>query len=79
MCRFSSELQREFSSGYSHGDILPSDPRVGLLGVYFLWGASGLANQVESDLKNAGEDLKYVGKDLKKAGQRIKKATKKGK
>jgi hypothetical protein len=40
MCRFSSELQREFSSGYSHGDILPSDPRVGLLGVYFLWGTS---------------------------------------
>ena len=50
-----------------------------MLGVYFLWGASGLANQVESDLKNAGNDLKNVGKDLKKAGQRIKKATKKGK
>ena len=41
--------------------------------------AKGLADQVESDLKNAGEDLKNVGKDLKKAGQRIKKATKKGK
>ena len=41
--------------------------------------AKGLADQVESDLKNAGNDLKNVGKDLKKAGQRIKKATKKRK
>jgi hypothetical protein len=32
--RFGSELQCEFSPGCSHGDILPSDPRVGLLGVY---------------------------------------------
>jgi uncharacterized protein YjbJ (UPF0337 family) len=39
--------------------------------------AKGVADQVESDLKNVGADLKNAGKDLKKAAQRVKKATKK--
>jgi uncharacterized protein YjbJ (UPF0337 family) len=39
--------------------------------------AKGVADQVESDLKNAGQDLKEAGKDLKKAARRVKKAPKK--
>jgi uncharacterized protein YjbJ (UPF0337 family) len=39
--------------------------------------AKGIADQVESDLKNAGQDLKEVGKDLKKAARRVKKASRK--
>src|SRR5487761_56087 len=42
MCCFGSELQRESSSGYCHGDILPADSRVGLSGVYFPRGTSTL-------------------------------------
>ena len=46
-----SELQRKSSPGCSQGDILPADPRVGLLGVYFPWGSSGavLRRYIEPD------------------------------
>src|SRR5487761_2209406 len=40
MRSLSPELQRELPPGCSHGDILPAGSRVGLLGVYFLWGTS---------------------------------------
>ena len=40
MCCFSSKLQREFSPGDYHRDILSADPRVGLTGVYFFWATS---------------------------------------
>jgi uncharacterized protein YjbJ (UPF0337 family) len=39
--------------------------------------AKGVADQVESDLKNAGQDFKEAGKDLKKAASRVKKASRK--
>jgi len=40
MCCVGPELQGESSSGCSHGDILPADPRVGLSGVHFRWETS---------------------------------------
>jgi uncharacterized protein YjbJ (UPF0337 family) len=39
--------------------------------------AKGVADQVESDLKNAGQDFKEAGKDLKKAASRVKKVSRK--
>jgi hypothetical protein len=48
------ELQGESSSGCSHGDILPADPRVGLSGVHFRWGTSlGEVGTVDSEYDSA--------------------------
>ena len=41
--RLGSELESELPSCDSHGDILPPDSRVGLLGVHFHWGTSEIA------------------------------------
>ena len=40
MSRLSSELESELPSRCSHGGIPSAYPRVGLLGVHFLWGTS---------------------------------------
>ena len=66
MCCFSSKLQREFSPGGSHRNILSADPRVGLTGVYFFWVASipGVSTKESRELVRARRRIRELESEV---------------